>query len=81
MKDPHKEKLKQFVRKEVTELFQQVLNYTQVACADPATFRVLRSKILRVGNDCIRHIHASLEEYEVKYIPNKEDVIEICRKK
>ena len=41
------------VRKEVTKLFQQVLDYTSIAVPDPNTYKALRGKILRVGNDCI----------------------------
>jgi hypothetical protein len=72
-----KAKLKKIVEEEVTNLFESVLDYAQVACAQPDTYKVLRSKILRVGNNCIRSIKNRLEQYDVTYKSNTEDFIEI----
>lgn len=62
-------------------MFEAILDYTQIACSDPMTFKALRSKILRVGNDCIRTINNNLSEYDIKYIPKTEEVIVIKNKK
>jgi len=73
-----RDKLKREVKDEVTSLFEKVLDYAQVACPTPDTFKVLRSKVLRVGNDCIRNVHKNLDSYyDVEYIANTEEVIEI----
>lgn len=80
--DRSREKLKREVKDEVTELFEKVLDYAQVACPTADTFKVLRAKILRVGNDCIRNIHKRLDtRYEVEYTAVSEDVIEFTRGK
>jgi len=81
MVDKHRKKLEGLVKKEVTKMFESVLDYTQIACSDPMTFKALRSKILRVGNDCIRTINANLSDYDIKYVPKTEEIIEIKHKK
>ena len=70
------QKLKAMVKEEVTSEFEQILDFAQVACPE-AQFRQLRSKILRVGNNCIRNIHKNLEDhYKVEYMAPGEDIIE-----
>lgn len=81
VEDRHIQKMKDMIKEEVTYMFEQALDFAQVACPD-TNFRALRSKILRVGNNCIRNIHKKISDrYEVKYIPAAEDIIEIQRKK
>jgi hypothetical protein len=75
--DRNREKLARDLDAEVTQMFEQILDYAQVACATPDTFKVLRSKILRVGNNCIRNQRKKLQQYDVKYIVETEDVIEV----
>ncbi len=77
MEDKGRKKLGRLVSAEVTSMFESILDYAQVACPDPNTFKALRGKILRAGNDCIRTITTDLDEYDVKYIVTKDDLIEI----
>ena len=79
-KERSKEKLNKLVEEEVTNLFEAVLDYAQVACPTPDTYKVLRSKILRVGNNCIRTIKRKLNHYDVEYKAVAEDIIEIPQK-
>jgi hypothetical protein len=72
-----KEKLNKVIEEEVTRLFEAVLDYAQVACPTPDTYKVLRSKVLRVGNNCIRTIKKKVEHFDVEFIPTAEDIIEI----
>jgi hypothetical protein len=76
MAEKSKDKLKGFVKDEVTKMFESVLDYAQVACPTPETYKVLRSKILRVGNNCIRVIHKNLDRYDIEYKAIGEDIIE-----
>lgn len=76
-----KDKLKRDAEVEVTKMFENILDYAQVACAQPEVFRALRSKILRAGNNCIRALKNKLDLYEVSYKATNEDVIEVCNKK
>ena len=80
MVDKNKQLLEKLIHKEVTKLFESVLDYTQVACP-PTTFTALRSKILRVGNDCIRSINSKLTDYDVMYVAKTEEIIEIHKNK
>jgi len=75
-----REKLKRAAESEVTKMFENILDYAQVACAQPETYKALRSKILRAGNNCIRAIKSEMDTYDVKYIPKSEDVIQVCNK-
>lgn len=77
MNNKSKEKLNRLVEEEITKLFESVLDYAQVACPTPDTYKVLRSKVLRVGNNCIRTIKKKLTHYDVEYKAIAEDVIEI----
>ena len=76
-----KEKLIKDIEVEITGLFEQVLDYSQVACPTKDTYAVLRSKILRVGNNCIRSIKKNLQHYDVEYISQLEEVIEVKQPK
>jgi len=79
MEDKSKEKLKNASAEEVTKLFESVLDYVQVACPTPDTYKVLRSKILRVGNNCIRALKKQIDNYDVKYSAIIEEIIEVKR--
>ncbi len=68
--------LENVMRKEVTKLFESVLDYTSIAVSEKDRFSVLRGKILRVGNDCIRKISSELTNYDIELIEMDEDVIE-----
>lgn len=81
VEDKHMRKLKDMVKEEITYMFEQALDFAQVACPEPH-FKPLRSKILRVGNNCIRNINRKLEDYyDVKYKAPAEDLIEIPQAK
>jgi len=77
--DRHMQKLKDMIKEEVTFMFEQALDFAQVACPEPH-FRPLRSKILRVGNNCIRNIQRKMDDqYKVEFQATSEDVINIQR--
>jgi hypothetical protein len=77
--DKHMQKLKDMIKEEVTFMFEQALDFAQVACPEPH-FRPLRSKILRVGNNCIRNINRKMDDhYKVEFQATSEDVIQIQR--
>lgn len=77
-----KDKLIRDLEEEITKLFEQTLDYAQVACPTQDTYKVLRSKILRVGNNCKRNIRKYIStNYMVEYVSQSEDVIEIIQPK
>ena len=80
MEENGKKVLEHLVAKEITKLFESVLDYTSIAVSDEKTFRILRGKILGVGNDCIRKICSELIHYDIKYVEKNEDFIEIRNK-
>lgn len=75
-----KEKLEKVIELEVTHLFEQTLDYAHVACPKDH-YPALRSKILRVGNNCIRNLKKKIRQFDVEFIPQAEDVIEVSRKR
>ena len=76
VEDRHMKKLKDDIKEEVTFMFEQALDFAQVACPEPH-FRPLRSKILRVGNNCISNIHRKMDDhYKIEYQATAEDVIQ-----
>jgi hypothetical protein len=78
-KDIGKEVLKKQVKEEITTMFESALDYAQVACPTPDVFKVLRAKILRVGNNCIRSLHSKMEYYNIEKKVTSEDIIEVKR--
>ena len=75
--DKHKEKLVRAISEEITVLFEKVLDYAEVAVPNNDQYKKLRSKILRVGNNCIRNVNKEISNrYDVKYIPPAETIIE-----
>lgn len=75
--DKSKDKLVRDLEDEVTKLFEQALDYAQVACPTQDTYKVLRSKILRVGNNCIRNVKKKVQHYDVEFVPQTEEIIEV----
>ena len=68
-------RLTALVRKEVTKMMEQSLDFAHVAC--PAeNFKQLRSKILRAGNNCIRNLEKEFNGYDITYTKISEEVIE-----
>lgn len=80
-KEKSKERLIKAMEEEITILFEQTLDYAQVACSTPDTYKVLRSKILRIGNNCIRNIRKHAQHYDIVFIPQMEEIIEVTQPK
>jgi len=75
-----KEKLKAFFAAEITSLFSDILDLTEVALGDVARQKILRSKILKIANSSIRSVNKEVEDkYDIQYIPPSEDIV-IVRK-
>jgi hypothetical protein len=72
-----KDRLIKELEGEVTKLFEQALDYAQVACPTKDTYAVLRSKILRVGNNCIRNVKKKVQHYDIEFMPQTEEIIEV----
>ena len=79
--DKHREKMDRMVKDEVTKMFEKVLDYAEVAVPNNDQYRKLRSKILRVGNNCIRNIQKDVEKhYDVKYKALAETIVEVIQR-
>lgn len=80
--DKHKEKMNVLVKDEITKMFEKILDYAEVAVPNNEQYKKLRSKILRVGNNCIRNINKDIDRrFDVKYKAPGETVIEVIQKK
>lgn len=73
-----KKKLQEFISASITKMMEGGLDFTEVSLGNAERYKVLRSKLLRLGNDTIRSIISELEKkYEVKYLGISEDVVKI----
>lgn len=73
-----KDRLKRDAEKEITKLFDQILDISEVAIGDPQRYKPFRAKVLRAGNDAIREVKKLLDRnYTVEFIPSREDIIEV----
>ena len=80
--DRHKAKMDDMIKDEVTKMFEKVLDYAEVAVPNNEQYKKLRSKILRVGNNCIRNIQKNIEKhYNIKYKASAETIVEIYKSK
>jgi hypothetical protein len=57
------EGLKDKITKEVSLMFEGILDIAQVAIP-PYNYKVFRSKVLRAGNNCIRYLHKYIDDNE-----------------
>lgn len=74
-----RERLAHEMRAEVTKMMERTLDYAEVACPRD-TFKQLRSKVLRVGNDCMRNLTKTFDNYDMLYTKISEDIIEFKHK-
>lgn len=75
-KDRSKQRLKQDVKKCVTQMFSSILDYTEIAVGDPVRYKTLRAKILTVSNDAIRELERVIDsDYTVEFIPTNDVVV------
>ena len=78
----HQEKMIKSISSEITDLFERILDYAEVAVPNSDQYKKLRSKILRIGNNCIRNISKEIvSRYSVTYNAPGETIIEIARPK
>lgn len=68
-------RLAEAMRAEVTKMMEKSLDFAHVACHKD-NFQQLRSKILRVGNDCMRNLEKELQSYRMNYTHIGEEIIE-----
>ena len=46
----------EFLKLKIMEMIEKILNYVEVSTGNPVRYKILRAKILRIGNDCIRSV-------------------------
>jgi len=68
-------RLTKAMRREITKMMEKSLDFAHVAC-HKENFQQLRSKVLRVGNDCMRNLEKEFSAYDVKYTKIGEEIIE-----
>lgn len=79
--DRSKEKLVSFVSGEITNMFGNILDFTELAVGDSSRYRILRSKVLKISNDAIRKITKEIEDrYSIDYEAPINEVLVINRK-
>lgn len=64
MKD-RKEDLCKSVEVSITNMFRRILDDIQIACSSADTYKVVRARILRAGNNCIRETIEEINKYDV----------------
>lgn len=78
VKDWSNKRAQEMVKSTITEMFESILDFTEVSLADDDRYKVVRSKILRVGNDAIRRINSELgRNYEVVFTGIRQDLVRI----
>lgn len=79
--DKSRDKLVSYISKEITSLFGNILDFTEVAVGDKDRYRVLRQKILKISNDTIRNVSKEItERYDVNYDPPVKEILVLNKK-
>lgn len=73
-----RKRLADSMRHEVTHMMEKTLDFAQVAC-NKDNFPQLRSKILRIGNDCMRNLEQEFNGYNIHLNKVNEEIIEFKR--
>ena len=74
-----RERFKRFIQERITVLFEEVLNYTEVAVPNKYTYDKIRSRVLTAGNNAIRDLQRECQNFEIRYIPRVSEFVEIDR--
>lgn len=78
VKDWSNKHLQEYVEKQITAMFESILDYTEVAVPEEPRYKVVRSKILRVSNDTIRGIKSELSRnYDIRFKGIRQEVVRI----
>ena len=79
-----KVRIKKEISKEIISLFEKCLDYVEVTLPDEKVYKIVRSKILRSGNNAVREINKNIDNnYVINYSPEagiNEDVIKFTKK-
>jgi len=78
-----KARLKKEISKEITSFFEKCLDFVEVTLPEEKIYKVVRSKILRSGNNAIREVNKNIDtNYTINFSPENglsEDVIKFKR--
>lgn len=53
-----------FVKQEVQEMFERIIDNAEIAIGHKDQYKILRARILRYGNNCLRNIDNYAEQYD-----------------
>ena len=63
--------LNAFIKEEITNFFEKVLDFAEVAIAEKNQYKAFRAKVLRLGNNAIRACSKEVEmNYRIMYDPS-----------
>ncbi len=71
-----KDKFRQYIQIRVTQMFDEILTFAEVAVPNKYTYDKLRGRILKAGNNAIRDLEDSCRNYDIIYNPKITEVIE-----
>jgi hypothetical protein len=81
VKEWSKKKLQDSVKSSITKMFEDILDFSEVAVGDDSRYKLLRSKILRIGNNAIRGLNGDIEKnYEVMFTGLGRDEVRINKR-
>jgi hypothetical protein len=72
-----KDKLNSLIQKRITEMFDEILKFSEVAVPNKYTYDKLRGRILTCGNNTIRILQEDCINFDIKYSPKISEVVEL----
>ena len=72
-----RKKLQNEVHGRLTEMFDEMLNFAEVAVPNKYTYDKLRNRILTSANNAIRDLQDECEKYDISYEQRIDEVVRI----
>jgi len=72
-----KVKFKNEIQEHITQMFDEILSYAEVAVPNKRQWEILRSRILRSGNTAIRDLQRTSDEYVIAKIVDNLELLDI----
>ncbi len=71
------ERVKRAIQERITIMFDEILNYAEVAVPNKYTYDKLRNRVLTAGNNAIRDLQLECNLYEITYLQRIDEVVKV----
>jgi hypothetical protein len=70
-------RMKDLIHKNVTAMFDEILQFVEVAVPNKYTYDKIRSRILTAGNNTIRDLQRDCDNFDMVYKPKSMEIMDV----